>query len=183
MRTKGLDGETISQLAWQKLQQQGGLVRLTYGAPPLVTPSVIAGTVATRYVGKSLDGNNGHPRIYQVTVHRGGDFLISRNYPDAAIALAEHEVLLHGYFGGCAFIEQIATNHMPIAKHLSTPCPLCDAKFVLRKGKWGHFYGCMNYPECKGSASVNGKVTEKTMEEFINKKDHKDRRIQNATID
>ena len=28
-------------------------------------------------------------------------------------------------------------------------CPYCKAELVLRKGKYGEFYGCPNYPKCK----------------------------------
>ena len=28
-------------------------------------------------------------------------------------------------------------------------CPYCKTKLVLRKGKYGDFYGCPNYPSCK----------------------------------
>lgn len=28
-------------------------------------------------------------------------------------------------------------------------CPLCGGQLVLRKGKYGKFYGCSNYPSCK----------------------------------
>lgn len=28
-------------------------------------------------------------------------------------------------------------------------CPYCKAELVLRKGKYGEFYGCANYPKCK----------------------------------
>ena len=28
-------------------------------------------------------------------------------------------------------------------------CPDCGGKLVLRKGKYGNFYGCSNYPKCK----------------------------------
>ena len=28
-------------------------------------------------------------------------------------------------------------------------CPYCTAPLVLRKGKYGEFYGCSNYPKCK----------------------------------
>ncbi|MCD8294480.1 MAG: topoisomerase DNA-binding C4 zinc finger domain-containing protein, partial [Clostridia bacterium] len=28
-------------------------------------------------------------------------------------------------------------------------CPMCGGKLVLRRGKFGAFYGCSNYPECK----------------------------------
>ncbi len=28
-------------------------------------------------------------------------------------------------------------------------CPRCNSKLVLRKGKYGEFWGCSNYPKCK----------------------------------
>ena len=28
-------------------------------------------------------------------------------------------------------------------------CPYCKTELVLRKGKYGEFYGCSNYPKCK----------------------------------
>lgn len=28
-------------------------------------------------------------------------------------------------------------------------CPYCKVPLVLRKGKYGEFYGCRNYPKCK----------------------------------
>ena len=31
-------------------------------------------------------------------------------------------------------------------------CPKCGGKLVLRKGKYGRFYGCSNYPRCRFTA-------------------------------
>ena len=28
-------------------------------------------------------------------------------------------------------------------------CPRCNGKLILRKGKYGEFYGCSNYPRCR----------------------------------
>ncbi len=28
-------------------------------------------------------------------------------------------------------------------------CPKCNGELILRKGKYGSFYGCSNYPDCK----------------------------------
>lgn len=28
-------------------------------------------------------------------------------------------------------------------------CPYCKTELVARKGKYGDFYGCSNYPKCK----------------------------------
>lgn len=35
----------------------------------------------------------------------------------------------------------------------SRRCPLCGGDLVLRKGKYGKFYGCSNYPKCKYTLS------------------------------
>lgn len=33
-------------------------------------------------------------------------------------------------------------------------CPRCDGYLVLRKGKYGDFYGCSNYPRCKYTQDI-----------------------------
>ncbi|MEO2116877.1 MAG: DNA topoisomerase I [Methanocaldococcus sp.] len=36
-------------------------------------------------------------------------------------------------------------------------CPKCGAKLILKKGIYGAFYGCLNYPKCKYTEPVNKK--------------------------
>ena len=45
--------------------------------------------------------------------------------------------------------------------HVPPKCPLCIAYTILRKGKYGYglFYGCINYPECKGTVNVATSVS------------------------
>ena len=33
-------------------------------------------------------------------------------------------------------------------------CPRCNGRLVLRKGKYGEFYGCSNYPDCKYTKNI-----------------------------
>ena len=33
-------------------------------------------------------------------------------------------------------------------------CPKCGAEMVKRKGKYGEFYGCSNYPTCRGTRKL-----------------------------
>ena len=42
-----------------------------------------------------------------------------------------------------------ATQRIQNDKISSSICPNCGGKLVLRKGKYGNFYGCSNYPRCK----------------------------------
>jgi hypothetical protein len=41
------------------------------------------------------------------------------------------------------------------------PCPVCEARTVLRSGPHGHFYGCSRYPECEGIAKASGRSERK----------------------
>ena len=33
-------------------------------------------------------------------------------------------------------------------------CPRCGGNLILRKGKYGNFYGCSNYPKCKFKSNI-----------------------------
>lgn len=35
-------------------------------------------------------------------------------------------------------------------------CPRCGGELVLRNGKYGPFYGCSNYPECRYTKKIYG---------------------------
>ncbi len=37
-------------------------------------------------------------------------------------------------------------------------CELCGADMILRKGKFGDFYACSNYPKCKNTKTIEGKT-------------------------
>jgi len=37
-------------------------------------------------------------------------------------------------------------------------CELCDSFMVIRKGKFGNFYACSNYPKCKNTKPINVEV-------------------------
>jgi|WetSurSiteA1Bulk_404760.scaffolds.fasta_scaffold00038_23 ssDNA-binding Zn-finger/Zn-ribbon topoisomerase 1 len=37
------------------------------------------------------------------------------------------------------------------------PCPLCKKPTVLKEGEFGKFFGCSDFPKCKGSRCfING---------------------------
>ncbi|ENR6416701.1 topoisomerase DNA-binding C4 zinc finger domain-containing protein, partial [Salmonella enterica] len=38
----------------------------------------------------------------------------------------------------------------------SPPCPVCGGKTSRRQGKNGAFWGCLNYPDCKGIVGDGG---------------------------
>ena len=34
-------------------------------------------------------------------------------------------------------------------ENIHNKCPFCGSELILRKGKYGHFWGCSTYPKCK----------------------------------
>jgi len=54
------------------------------------------------------------------------------------------------------------------------PCPQCGAKMALRSGKFGKFYGCTAYPNCKGT---------KPFGPFVKKEERQERKIIKARWD
>lgn len=39
-------------------------------------------------------------------------------------------------------------------------CPKCQAPMKLRKGKYGHFWGCQGFPECRGTRQFKAEDAE-----------------------
>jgi len=45
-----------------------------------------------------------------------------------------------------------ATNQIDISKRII--CPKCGSEMLLKKGKYGSFYGCYKYPKCKFTKNI-----------------------------
>lgn len=50
--------------------------------------------------------------------------------------------------------EHIDNIHEAQAKIAKGICPRCGGKLILRKGQYGKFYGCSNYPKCKYTKNI-----------------------------
>ena len=44
-----------------------------------------------------------------------------------------------------------------MAKPENVKCPDCGGPMVSRKSQFGTFWGCLNYPECKGTRDSEGR--------------------------
>lgn len=59
--------------------------------------------------------------------------------------------------------QQIKKNHLEVVKQKqlqtnvtsSNGCPKCGSKLVMRKGKFGSFHGCSNYPKCRYTKQIS----------------------------
>ncbi|WP_298844603.1 restriction endonuclease [uncultured Clostridium sp.] len=49
-------------------------------------------------------------------------------------------------------IAKEATNQTDISKR--NICPKCGSEMILKKGKYGSFYGCYKYPKCKFTKNI-----------------------------
>lgn len=58
-----------------------------------------------------------------------------------------------------------------------TLCPDCNKKMISRIGKYGVFWGCIDYPDCKGTRDNQGRSKadrEKWKDEQEEKKEQED---------
>jgi DNA topoisomerase-1 len=83
-------------------------------------------------------------------------------------------LIKHGKFGTflacsnkeCKYTANMDENGLPKEKvvvekiYCAEDCPKCSSKMVLRKSKFGEFYGCAKYPECRSMRDKEGKVIE-----------------------
>ena len=75
---------------------------------------------------------------------------------DIAEGRAERLVTLEQFWAGLSVTMERAKEEMPVVKlekekaqPTGKKCPECGGKLVRRKGKYGYFVGCANYPRCK----------------------------------
>jgi ssDNA-binding Zn-finger/Zn-ribbon topoisomerase 1 len=52
------------------------------------------------------------------------------------------------------FIEKDAVIPQNVRKSRDYICPNCNIPMVIRHGRYGDFYGCMNYPYCKHTEQI-----------------------------
>jgi len=50
-------------------------------------------------------------------------------------------------------------------------CPECDGPMVSRKGKFGTFWGCKQYPKCTGTRDSMGRSKQDRETERLRKED------------
>lgn len=50
-------------------------------------------------------------------------------------------------------------------------CPECGGEMISRKGKFGVFWGCKKYPECKGTRDNMGRSRDERDAEKYNQED------------
>ncbi len=52
------------------------------------------------------------------------------------------------------YIEAHAVSKNETASTKRINCPICHSEMIMRKSKYGAFYGCSRYPQCKGKRKL-----------------------------
>ena len=82
---------------------------------------------------------------------------IAKNYPEVIDDDKKHAIYEYiknnqrtGKEARLEHKEQVKSYNKELEKMKEQKiCPYCKTELVLRKGKYGSFYGCKNYPKCK----------------------------------
>lgn len=99
--------------------------------------------------------------------------------PDCSSVL----LMKHGSYGsflacedrkGCGFTADIdpktggpkAKEPAKPKEYGNDPCPDCGSQMIKRQSKFGFFYGCSNFPECRGMRDEHGQTIEKKKKTF-----------------
>jgi len=63
-----------------------------------------------------------------------------------------------GYNTECSSsgIKHFNRNHINSTDYFDEDCPQCGGRLKKRNGKYGTFYGCSNYPDCKYTKKMRG---------------------------
>ncbi len=78
---------------------------------------------------------------------RFGQFLACENYPECKTTreVGSKKAAGDGEAGADGAVEEVP------------PCELCGREMALKKGRFGTFYGCSGYPECKNIRKIDKK--------------------------
>lgn len=87
-----------------------------------------------------------HSGEYMIKWGKNGQFLACSNYPDCT-STEDFKKRLDGTYEIIA--KEYATDH----------CPECHKRMVVKKGRYGRFLACEDYPTCKGTLPFTLDVT------------------------
>ena len=51
-------------------------------------------------------------------------------------------------------LENVKLCKNPLEVRLDLICPVCGASMIFKKGRYGEFLGCSNYPKCKFTENI-----------------------------
>ncbi len=95
---------------------------------------------------------------------RYGSFVACSNYPDCKYSRPLEEKEGGGKSNGAQRKNELSEEEKGRAEKIlkkNKQCPKCKAKMEVKKGRFGVFLGCSNYPKCKNIIPVPEKTGQK----------------------
>jgi hypothetical protein len=85
--------------------------------------------------------------------------------------------LLQDYNRIFRFVSYEATESIDKYCYSSpSQCPICGSQLVTRHGKFGSFYGCSQYPQCKGIRKLDRQpAMNEALRNFLESKEKEDK--------
>jgi DNA topoisomerase-1 len=94
--------------------------------------------------------------LMEVRFWKGKAFLGCSNYPKCKETIDFPEGVEYVYRGRQVLVgENLQVHHKKGIEAQGRSCPKCGAAMELRQGRFGRFYGCTRYPECKTTEPVS----------------------------
>ncbi len=90
-----------------------------------------------------IDANNAIPLLSLKSVLRSGEVVLTEEQMQTAYSLllaSRQEISTKVH------VKNVKKQQQKLKQGI---CPRCGGQLVLRKGKYGEFWGCSNYPKCK----------------------------------
>ncbi len=101
----------------------------------------------------------------EVRFWKGKAYLGCTRYPDCRETIDFPETVEYVYKGKRVLVSKGLLAHQEERAERAHPseegseeapaCPECGAPMTLREGKFGRFWGCSNYPKCKGTRPLS----------------------------
>jgi DNA topoisomerase-1 len=96
----------------------------------------------------------------EVRFWKGTAFLGCSRYPDCKQTVNFPQKIEYVYRGKKLHISQQLKTYQQEKREMESTvqgrsCPTCGAPLELREGKFGRFYGCSRYPDCKTTLPVS----------------------------
>lgn len=98
--------------------------------------------------------------VMEVRFWKGKAFLGCTRYPDCQTTIDFPSTVEYVYKGKRVLVSEKLQLHREqkaerAAALPSKTCPECGAPMELKEGRFGRFYGCTNYPQCKATEPVS----------------------------
>ena len=150
MDTRKVDGIGIGWIWTGYLAKEGGPASATITGKQDMTQVLFKGNVTATVLNVRTWAGTEYPNIKKYPKLNQGNEVEVMNFTQKDKNGSKwYYIRIAGKYYGF-----VSAKYVKKQKEKSGMCPKCAGALVLRKGKYGKFYGCSNYPKCRYTAPV-----------------------------